>query len=43
MKNYLDIFWQFLILGFTSFSEVIANLSYLRKAFILSLLIITIN
>lgn len=40
MKNYLDIFWQFLILGFTSFSEVIANL---RKAFILSLLIITIN
>jgi chromate transporter len=34
MKNYLDIFWQFLILGFTSFGGPIAHLGYFRKTFV---------
>jgi chromate transporter len=34
MKNYFEIFWQFLLLGLTSFGGPMAHLGYFRKTFV---------
>jgi len=34
MKNYVEIFWQFLLLGLTSFGGPMAHLGYFRKTFV---------
>lgn len=34
IKNYFGIFWQFLLLGFTSFGGPMAHLGYFRKTFV---------
>ncbi len=34
MKNYFEIFWQFLLLGLTSFGGPMAHIGYFRKTFV---------
>lgn len=34
MKNQIEIFWRFLLLGFTSFGGPIAHLGYFKKTFV---------